>query len=78
MDDNDIQEAKIKIKDIEVIEEPAKNFRCPSCRYRGKPVYLAARGKHPDPKVKDYSDTPLCPYCLNQAMWRMSTQMVED
>lgn len=62
--------------DINLVDN--RKFRCPACGFRGEPVYLAKRGKHPDPKKPDYSDRPMCPYCINLAMWRMATQMVEE
>jgi hypothetical protein len=57
--------------------EEEKYFICPACRYTGRPVYLPKRDPHPNPKAKDYSDVPMCPYCLNQGMWRNGTVMVE-
>ncbi len=58
--------------------EPPKKFRCPSCYYKGEPIYLTPRPAHVVKGRRDYSDVPLCPYCLNQAMWRLTTQMVEE
>jgi hypothetical protein len=65
-------------KDVESVEEPPKKYRCPACGFRGNPVYLAKRDPHPNPKVSDYADVPMCPYCLNLMMWRGGNQMVED
>lgn len=53
-------------------------YRCPACRFVGTPVYLPIRGKHPNTKLKDYSDVPLCPFCLNNFLWRNGTVMAEE